>query len=66
VITNKEKTEALGQQTCPSSTLYVTHPTWNDLEANPVFYSQKTNDLGYSMQIRFLALTEHVEYQNPS
>jgi hypothetical protein len=62
----QRKTEALGQQTCPSATLYTTHPTWNDLEVNPVFYSHKSNDMGYSKQARFLALTEHVERQNPS
>jgi len=67
ICDNQErKTEALRQQTCSSATLHTTHPTWNDLEESPVFYINKFNDVGYSKQVRCLALTEHAACENPS
>jgi hypothetical protein len=61
----QRKTEALGQQTCPSVTLYIIHPAWNDLEVNPVFYSHNSNDLGYSKQVRFLTMIETRRMSEP-
>jgi hypothetical protein len=53
-----EKTEELGEKTCPSATLSTTNPTWIDLGANPVFRDVKpaTNRLSHGTAFIYLLL----------
>ena len=65
-ITEKGNQSTRDKKNCPWATLSTTHPTWTDLELNPVLYCQMSNELSHSMEIRFLTLTEHVVRLNSS